>query len=193
MTLKSSKLTLKSLQSEINDLKEELNQNRTELNDVKDELKNVKEEQKANKTESVENPKVSQEPEFKCKVSNQPFGSKKILKMHNQTNHAPQIKCESCDEIFEKNCDLEYHIERSHKFVEKFECEKCCKTFVLKWRFKKHQENHTNQSIRKCHYFNNQKCCPFEIIGCMFLHTLSDKCKYGGKCTKKLCSFQHES
>ena len=33
----------------------------------------------------------------------------------------------------------------------------------------------------------------FEVIGCMFEHTLSGSCKYEDKCTKKLCVFQHES
>ena len=33
---------------------------------------------------------------------------------------------------------------------------------------------------------------PFEVIGCIFDHSLSEKCIYGSKCTIKLCSFQHE-
>ena len=41
--------------------------------------------------------------------------------MHTQSNHTPIIKCESCDETFENNCELESHIERSHDSVKKFE------------------------------------------------------------------------
>ena len=92
--------------------------------------------------------------------------------MHNLSNHTPRFKCKTCDEAFEKNCDLESHIEKSHGSVKKIECDKCGKEFVLKWRLKKHQDMHTNQNIRKCHYFNNQKKCPFEAIGCMFVHSL---------------------
>ena len=39
---------------------------------------------------------------------------------------------------------------------------------------------------------NNQKTCPYEVIGCMFEHSASGKCQYGERCTKKLCTFQHK-
>ena len=113
--------------------------------------------------------------------------------IHNQSNHTPLIKCESCDETFKKNCDLELHIQRSHFSVEMFECDKCGKQFVLKWRLRKHQDIHNNQNIRKCHYYNNNKKCPFEAIGCMFEHSFSGKCQHGERCNKNLCTFQHET
>ena len=126
-----------------------------------------------------------------CKICDESFRSKKTLKYHNQSNHNKLIKCKSCDKTFEKNCDLELHFNENHDSAEHLECVKCGKRFVLEWRLKKHQEIHTNQNIRKCHYFNNQKCCPFEITGCMFVHSLSGKCSHGEKFTTKLCSFQH--
>ena len=160
---------------------------------MKDELKNVKEENKnLNEKEPVEKPKGKSADEFSCKICDLHFMSKKKLKMHNKSDHTPQINCESCEETFQKNCDLESHVERCHDSVEKFECDQCGKIFVLNWRLKKHQDIHTNQNVRKCHYFNNLKYCPFEFIGCMFDHSLSGKCIYGNKCTIKLCAFQHE-
>ena len=35
--------------------------------------------------------------------------------------------------------------------------------------------------------------CPFEAIGCMFDHSFSKNCKFGSKCEKALCSFQHNN
>ena len=63
--------------------------------------------------------------------------------------------------------------------------------FVLNWRLKKHEELHEINYTRKCHYFNNQKVCPFEEFGCMFLHEDSGICKYGEKCNNKLCPYKH--
>ena len=94
-----------------------------------------------------------------------------------------------CDEKFRRNCDLELHIKSFHKVPKSFEW--CDKTFVLSWQLKKHQELHTNKMIRFCHYFNNKKECPFEELGCMFLHQNSELCKYDQVCSKQLCSYKH--
>ena len=105
MTVKHSKMNLKSLQIELNVFREELKQNRKELNDGKEELKNVKDEMKYLKEkETAEDPKLNLENEFTCEICDQSFRSKKSLKMHNQTNHTPRIKCKSCDETFDKTC-----------------------------------------------------------------------------------------
>ena len=47
--------------------------------------------------------------------------------------------------------------------------------------------------MKKCHYFNNQKICPFEQIGCMFLHLPAGECRNSESCTMKLCSFEHKN
>ena len=96
-----------------------------------------------------------------------------------------------CDEKFQRNCDLELHIKALHKVPKSFECSKCDKTFVLSWRLKKHQEIHTSNVTRFCHYYNNNKECPFEELGCMFLHQHSEMCKYDQACSKPLCSYKH--
>ena len=70
-------------------------------------------------------------------------------------------------------------------------CDLCGKTFVMKWRFKKHTEAHSNKSQKYCHYFNNDKSCPFDEIGCKFRHQHSDECIFGPKCKNKLCHFKH--
>ena len=88
---------------------------------------------------------------------------------------------------FEQNSDLERHIEEEHEKNRKYECYKCGKTFALRWRLGKHQESHGSSKNKKCHYFNNNKVCPFEEIGCMFAHIVSDMCMFGQKCSHKLC------
>ena len=191
MAVKLPKMTMKSLQIELNLFKEELKITRKELEGVKEELNDVKEERK-NEKEAVDYPKLNSDNEFSCKICDQTFRLKKTLKKHNQSNHTELTQCKSCDKTFRKACDLELHIKDNHESAGHLECDICGKTFVLKWRLEKHQDIHINKNIRKFHYFNNQKCCPFEAIGCMFAHSLSEKCKYGEMCTKKLCSFQHQ-
>ena len=58
---------------------------------------------------------------------------------------------------------------------------------------KKHSVVHKNhENIRRCHYFNNRKNCPFEELGCMFKHEYAPKCRYKDRCKIKYCQFQHE-
>ena len=47
-----------------------------------------------------------------------------------------------------------------------FKCEKCDKSFVLKWRLRKHLSGHEAEAF--CYYFDNEKECPFDKIGCKF-------------------------
>ena len=43
-----------------------------------------------------------------------------------------------------------------------------------------------------CHYYNNEKECPFEDQ-CIFAHKDSPKCKFEDGCERMLCMFQHEN
>ena len=188
MAAKDKKITLKGLHSEIVTLKEELNFNKKcleevqkELNDAKDKIKELRYFKNIKEKDSF----------FKCNSCNFSCGSRKSLKFHITENHVHKIKCKTCDDIFDKNSELEAHIKSYHNSIEKFECDQCAKSFVLKWRLEKHQEIHKDKNIKRCHYFNNQKDCPFEEIGCMFQHTYSGICRYGEKCKKIMCSFQH--
>ena len=54
-----------------------------------------------------------------------------------------------------------------------------------------HMKNHSNKWVKKCHYFNNNLVCPFEEMGCMFLHEDSVICKFGEKCSINFCSYKH--
>ena len=196
MAAKNSKLSLKSLQTEINVLKEQLESVKDELCHVKEELKELKSEPQLEKTKINHTTKNRQGDSsgrrFNCRACDNSFDSKKSLKVHIKASHPQTIKCNLCEETFEQNSDLERHIEEEHEKNRKYECDKCGKTFALRWRLGKHQESHASSKNKKCHYFNNNKVCPFEEIGCMFAHIVSDMCMYGQKCSHKLCSYQHE-
>ena len=73
-------------------------------------------------------------------------------------------------------------------------CKDCGKAFYFKWRLSMHMKMHTSESkdnIRKCHFFNNQKQCPFELIGCKFRHEESVKCIFKDQCKFDKCQFRH--
>ena len=51
---------------------------------------------------------------------------------------------------------------------------------------------HENKNMKKCHYYNNLKACPYEDIGCKFEHKVSEQCYFQKQCRNKLCQFRHE-
>ena len=109
----------------------------------------------------------------------------------NGGKKAITLNCEHCDVKFNKAIDLETHMEE-HGLVKKHACDVCEKKFHLKWRLKKHEQNHFNDSrAGYCHYYNNQKECPFIDAGCMFNHEKSGLCQTKN-CTRTLCQFEHK-
>ena len=42
-----------------------------------------------------------------------------------------------------------------------------------------------------CHYYNNNKECPFDDQ-CIFIHDDAEDCKYGKACERKLCMYKHD-
>ena len=48
-------------------------------------------------------------------------------------------------------------------------------------------------SRKYCHYFNNDKRCPFSEIGCKFKHEISHECFHGKECAFSLCQYRHKS
>ena len=188
--MKNQKITLRSLKDELDILKEQLHDNKVKVIKLEKELKNA----------NLVIKRISEEKDLekngligKCESCEFSSESKHILRKHSLQNHPRKIKCKLCDANFEKKSDLESHMNLNHGSVEKFQCDQCDKTFVLEWRLMKHKRIHKEKNITNCHYFNNKKECPFEEIGCMFLHSYSKMCKYGKECNKMMCSFQHSS
>ena len=54
----------------------------------------------------------------------------------------------------------------------------------------KHMRDHI-VDIKLCHYFNNDKPCPYDEVGCKFKHETAPECRCNLKCTFKLCQFTH--
>ena len=55
------------------------------------------------------------------------------------------------------------------------ECGQCGKMFVTTWRLRKHLRIHTQKFTKVCHFFKTGKPCPFEELGCKFLHSTAQK------------------
>ena len=105
----------------------------------------------------------------------------------------PKLKVKSCDDCgltFTKNSGLESHMENIHAKEKLHKCDTCEKSFYLNWRLKKHVLMHSKKPIF-CHYYNNGNNCPYQDIGCMFLHERAGLCIFRN-CKKVLCQYQHE-
>ena len=97
------------------------------------------------------------------------------------------MDCNVCQMSFNRHVDLENHIRSSHEKHPVYQCDQCEKSFVLRWRLKKHINLHTKKNVSPSHYFNNNKNCPFEEYGCKFLHVASKNCEFSSSCRRRLC------
>ena len=133
----------------------------------------------------------------KCRFCDDIFLTRKEHTQHIETYHINKSKCSQCDKSFTTSSQLENHLlehmgDSKHGTLKKYNCEKCGKIFSFRWRFEKHSKMHDSEStMRKCHYFNNGKFCPFEKLGCKFLHEEAIKCKYNSQCKYDKCQFRH--
>ena len=143
------------------------------------------------KIQSLDGKIEKSEQIFKCCDCEESFKSKGVLKSHRNEKHKSGLFCSECGEAFEKHWMLELHL-KSHENIDSYDCEVCKKKFHVKWRLRKHMEIHNNAQTKKCHFFNNKKICPYEEIGCKFLHKVSEMCFHKENCKNKLCPFRHE-
>ena len=139
---------------------------------------------------TIKNTNSSKEKIKNCSECDLTFKSKSLLRKHTKMEHwTPVVKiCEHCDELFVENWELEIHL-KTHIEAETYSCDECDKSSVLKWRLEKHRKGHRGKIF--CHFYNNMQDCPYEEIGCMYLHEDSKICKYKKKCTTELCQFKH--
>ena len=108
---------------------------------------------------------------------------------HKQPKH---LTCKECHLSFDESSKYEKHIIENHRQQKGFKCDKCEMSFVLEWRLKKHKKVHHEINARPCHYFNNDKDCPFAIVGCKFPHIRAGVCKYANRCKHVKCQYRHE-
>ena len=109
-----------------------------------------------------------------------------VLRNGNTERVIRSKSCSFCEQTFVKNCDLEIHLKEVHDVQKKFKCTVCNKDFVLDWRHKKHMKMH-NDDVKFCHFYNNNNKCPYEDIGCMFLHEMAEPCIFN-PCLNKIAS-----
>ena len=98
--------------------------------------------------------------------------------------------CGLCENTFSENCDLEFHMRKEHEVENKYKCDQCDKDFFLEWRRNMHMKVHTD-GVKYCHFYNNNKQCPYEDLGCMFLHITAEQCTFQN-CKNQLCQFRHD-
>ena len=110
----------------------------------------------------------------------------------NQQAEPKIFHCESCSEEFDQTWKLEQHMNLNHTIEKSHKCDTCEKTFALRWRLQKHIRGHQQDNVKFCHFFNNNKTCPFnEISGCMFKHQNAPTCKFPQRCRFQKCQFSH--
>ena len=133
--------------------------------------------------------KKQRKKNFKCRNCGENFESLRELKKHKEEGCDSDFRCDECEKCFKDENKVQDHVEKMH---EKFDCDECDKVFKYEAALEKHKEAaHENVELF-CHYFNNNKDCPFEDE-CIFVHEESDNCKYGKQCERKLCMFKHEN
>ena len=127
---------------------------------------------------------------FKCNVCDEEFNIKKDMTNHVRSQHSScdgSYQCEVCAKQFKEEWKFSAHV-RNHK---KYSCDHCEKSFPYENIKVKHTEAvHGNLKIY-CHFYNNQKECPFEEQ-CIFLHEQSEECKFGASCERINCMYQHK-
>ena len=99
-----------------------------------------------------------------------------------------EYKCEECEKCFKDENKLQNHRDKMHV---KFECDECEKVFKYEAVLEKHKEAAHEDFQLFCHYYNNDKDCPFDDE-CMYIHEDSENCKFGRNCARGLCMYKHE-
>ena len=86
----------------------------------------------------------------------------------------------------------EWMLSAHMKTHEQYRCEQCDKTFKHLDIKKKHVLIQHENAKLYCHFYNNQKTCPYEDE-CIFLHEDAKFCKYDQMCERNFCMFKHKS
>ena len=142
-----------------------------------EDIKNIK-----NEIYSVDTKLMEIEKDLKDLKNEELYLRKKVRK------HS--IHCDHCDMTLDNLSALEQHVKNEH-VSSTFKCGECDFVFYSKLRLQKHIKSHGKEIRRHCHYFNSNKKCPFEELGCKFLHIVSSECKYGNLCRSHMCQFKH--
>ena len=186
LNLQSSEriLNFRNLKMSVKDLENIFLSLNTEFVDLKSKIDVI-----IKKYEDLEYELNQRKCQFKCSNCNKKFENLSDLQDHKKEEGTCQanFKCEECGKAFRSENQLDIH---KKKHV-KYECEDCDFEYNYEGLLEKHNTAvHGNVKIF-CHYFNNDKECPFEDQ-CVFAHEESPVCKFGAGCERIMCMFQHE-
>ena len=206
-----------TLDEEIEKLQEERKENAAEIKDIETKLKNLQQNQNIlnETTRELEKYRMTTSSlmdtlttqistmtgkrkdndgsMFKCKQCDAGFIKRSNLQSHIELNHEKSILCKVCGDKFSKSHQLEDHMQRVHKHSKRFLCGECNMGFLMRWRLHKHLEVHKKEEKpRTCHFFNNNKKCPYENVGCKFLHEEAEGCRFEHLCNRTLCQYRHD-
>ena len=158
-------------------LEKENNEIKKELSDVKNHYANLLEEYRCLEVKTIS--------DFQCNKC-----EKNLEKVTNpQEDHSSALKIFKCDHC-EKDFNEKWKLNAHSKTCRMKKCDVCDKTFKYEDLRKKHMLiTHENFKIY-CHFYNNEKTCPYNE-DCVFLHEDSSVCKYGMACERNYCMFKH--
>ena len=123
-----------------------------------------------------------------CNACGVSMNTAREYKDHMRCYHSKEsMKCSECERIFDEEWKLNAHLKK-HK---EFSCQQCEQTFKYEDIIEKHIAIAHEGMKLYCHFYNNEKNCPFEE-NCIFLHEYSTQCKYGKLCERINCMFMHE-
>ena len=126
---------------------------------------------------------------FKCKKCGDKFELLKNLQDHKEEGCSnDNYQCTECEKYFKDEDKLQKHTEKLHV---KFECDECDKVFRYEAVLERHKEAAHEDVQLFCHYFNNDKDCPYDEE-CIYVHEDSNNCKFGNNCERNLCMYRHE-
>ena len=197
-----------NLQKGIHDLDEQISNLDEQYKSIKEtiELQKSKLDEKDHKMSKIESNieamrgKLFQRKEreecsdVKCRQCDESFATYREFTQHTRNLHRRESECKECHKKFATSSLLEQHMLDDHGTVLKYLCKECGKGFHFRWRLNSHMKMHNSEirdKIRKCHFFNNKKECPFQVIGCKFRHEEAANCKYRDQCKFEKCQFRH--
>ena len=82
--------------------------------------------------------------------------------------------CDECEKVLNEEWKLNAH-KKKHK---NFKCNQCSKSLKTEDIMEKHVYISNENMKIYCHFFNNEKTCPYENE-CIFLHDVAGLCRYG--------------
>ena len=178
------KKTKNDLYLEIENLKEnhekELNQLKKQHKDLKTAFKQISNK---NDVDFSDNGNAK-----KCSECGLTLKSEREYKMHMRIHSSERsFVCTKCERVFDENWKLNAHMKKHREHP----CQFCEKSFKFKDILEKHVKI-THESYKLyCHFYNNEKECPFKE-DCIFLHEDSSQCRYEKLCERTYCMHKHE-